>query len=193
MFEMAASPSSYNSGGSANLSFEAGSGSSNVTSSATTSLSDLRDGTISSTLWYRIHVFLFDLQHYSHRDDSRTRLESVTHPSYIGLPYFEAPEADAIRAVNYNGEPLSRVLQTGLDARLSRRVDKRVASGDFRICAAHDLAPILGRAFGINLKQLTKDKSFLKLVDTKGLDLGSTWWDGLPAKSFAPKNKNKKR
>ncbi|RJE25219.1 hypothetical protein PHISCL_02432 [Aspergillus sclerotialis] len=165
-----------------------------TTSTAVTkSLSDLRDKTISPTLWYRIHVFLFDLQHYSHRDDSRTRLESVTHPSYIGSPYFEPSEADAIRAVNCNGEPLFQVLQTGLNERFSRRIDKRVASGDFCVCAAHDLAPILGRALGINLKQLTKDKSFLNLLDTKGLDLDSVQWDELPAKSFAPKNKNRKR
>ncbi len=34
------------------------------------------------------------------------------------------------------------------------RMKKRVESGDFRVCAAHDLEPIFEKAFGIKPKEL---------------------------------------
>lgn len=68
---------------------------------------------------------------------------------------------------------------------------KRVESGDFRVCAAHDLAPILARVLGVDLKTLEMDKLVLELVRTKGLDLGGERWDGLAGKSYAPKGKRK--
>lgn len=39
---------------------------------------------------------------------------------------------------------------------LTRRENKRVQTGDFRVCAAHDLAPILGKALEIDVKRLAK-------------------------------------
>lgn len=139
-------------------------------------------------------MFLFDLLHYSQREDSRARLELVTDPFYIGLPYFEPTEVDAVQgARGIDGKPLSQVLGESLSQRLERRQGKREESGDFRVCAAHDLAPTLGRLLGIDLKQLSKDKAFVRLVDANGLDLGNARFDGLTAKSFAPKKKKKKR
>ena len=42
-------------------------------------------------------------------------------------------------------------------------------TGDYRMCAAHDLAPIVEKAFGIHPKDLTKNKGFGRLVDAGGL------------------------
>lgn len=159
-------------------------------SGQTTSLSVLK--TLHPTLWYRIHVLLFDLQHYTQRADSRNRLEAVVGPSYLGAPYFESQEAEAIRTVDCRGKPLSQILQTRLDERLSRRMDKRVESGDFRVCAAHDLAPVLGEQLGVDLKRLSKEKTFINLLNAKGLDLGDARWEGILRKSFVPKGRKRK-
>lgn len=158
-------------------------------SGQTTSLSVLK--TIYPTLWYRIHVLLFDLQHYTQRADSRNRLETVVDPLYLGAPYFETQEAEAIRTADCGGRTLSQTLQTRLDERLNRRMEKRVESGDFRVCAAHDLAPVLGEQLGVDLKRLSKEKTFINLLNTKGLDLGDARWEGLSRKSFAPKARKK--
>ena len=111
--------------------------------------------------------------------------------SYIGAPYFNAQEARAIRNAKINGRTVIQFLEAGLEERLRRRDAKRVSSGDYRVCAAHDIAPILGEALGIDVKHLAKDKAFRKLLDTNGLCLG-THWKGLSAKSFAPKNRKRR-
>jgi hypothetical protein len=41
---------------------------------------------------------------------------------------------------------------------------------DFRVCAAHDLAPLLAKAFGINERSLVRHKKFINLVAKVGLD-----------------------
>ena len=53
--------------------------------------------TISPTIWYRLHVLLFDLQNFNRRQDSRERLDAVIDPSYIGAPYFTIEEATRIK------------------------------------------------------------------------------------------------
>jgi hypothetical protein len=45
---------------------------------------------------------------------------------------------------------------------------------DFRVCAAHDLAPVLAKAFGINEKLLIRHKAFIKLVDKFGLEFSQS-------------------
>ncbi|GIK03855.1 hypothetical protein Aspvir_007930 [Aspergillus viridinutans] len=156
------------------------------------SIADLQNSTTFPTLWYRLHVLLYDLQHFNQRPDSRERLETVTDVSYIGSPYFNDDEATAIKNTVVHGKTLAQIIEQELQERLERRNKKRVDSGDFRVCAAHDLAPILAAGLGTNLKQLDKDKRFLLLINSRGLDLGDEKWEGLAAKSFAPKNKRKR-
>ena len=79
----------------------------------------------------------------------------------------------------------------GLNERLKRRNKKRVKSGDFRVCAAHDLAPLMASVLGIDLKQMEKDKEFAGMVELKGLNLRGEIWGGLKKKSFSPKNKRR--
>ncbi|GIJ91236.1 hypothetical protein Asppvi_010201 [Aspergillus pseudoviridinutans] len=156
------------------------------------SIANLQNSIIFPTLWYRLHVLLYDLQHFNQRPDSRERLETVTDVSYIGPPYFNVDEATAIKNTVVHGKTLAHIIEQELQERLERRSKKRVDSGDFRVCAAHDLAPILAAALGTNLRQLDRDKRFALLISSRGLDLGDEKWEGLAAKSFAPKNKRER-
>lgn len=76
-------------------------------------------------------------------------------------------------AVGTDGETLEQRIQRTLDERLNRRMKKRVQSGDFRVCTAHDLAPIFEKSFDINPKKLAKDAKFMSLVAMNGLRLKS--------------------
>jgi hypothetical protein len=160
------------------------------------SLSDLKDATISPTLWYRLHVLVFDLQHFNQRADSKERLESVIDPSYIGTRYFNPEEAVAIKNTtikeNMKGrQTLSPVIEEELQSRLDRRIEKRINTGDFRVCTAHDLAPVIGSMLRIDFKRLEKSEQFLNLLNTRGLNSGGEDWKGLPAKSIDPKKRKK--
>lgn len=87
---------------------------------------------------------------------------------------------------------LETVIEEELNERLERRIKKRVERGDFRVCAAHDLAPIFENAFDIKPKDLAKNKEFPAVLDRYGLKLKDDKWNGLPKKSFQPKNKKKR-
>ncbi|PWY90596.1 hypothetical protein BO94DRAFT_574310 [Aspergillus sclerotioniger CBS 115572] len=161
------------------------------TSTQITTISNLKDTSISPTLWYRLHVLISDLQNFNN-PTSQTRLESITDPSFIVPPYFSSDEAKKIKqtVVDTTGKTFTQMVEEGLNERLEWRQKKRIESGDFRVCAAHDLAPVMGRALGIDLKMLEKDKAFGKLVEQKGLDLGEgEGWGGLKKKSFEPKKR----
>ena len=82
------------------------------------------------------------------------------------------------------------MVQNTLCERLERRNDKSAASGDYRVCAAHDLAPIFEKAFDIKPKELAKSQDFLKLYERWGLELGENEvWKGVPKKSFQKKGR----
>lgn len=69
---------------------------------------------------------------------------------------------------------------------------KRVETGDFRICTAHDLAPVLAELLGVDMEMIEKDKGFLNLVRNKWIYIGGGQWEGL-MKSFASKGKKNKK
>ena len=72
-------------------------------------------------------------------------------------------------------------------------MQKRASSGDYRVCAAHDLVPIIADTLRVDIKHMERDKRFVYLVETKGLDLEGEQWDGLVKKSFAPGKLKKKK
>jgi hypothetical protein len=117
----------------------------------------------------------YDLQ----RTDSNERLEQISDPLYIGLPYFRPEETQEMKDTVIPGKKLSQIIHDSLHERLNRRIKKSVSNNDFRACAAHDLAPILEKALGIDPKQLSRDKDFLHLLDTAGLKLEDNKWEGL--------------
>ncbi len=71
-------------------------------------------------------------------------------PAYIGAPYFEPGEVQLLKlvVVSDGGQTLESLVQTTLDEKVNRRKKKRVESGDLRVCAAHDLAPVFKRCLG---------------------------------------------
>lgn len=106
----------------------------------------------------------------------------MTETYYIGPPYFSATEADTILHTVDETES-GKTLKEPLDKFLVRKSEKRLESmmketGDYRVCAAHDLAPIVEKAFHVHPKDLAKNKEIRVLVDTKGLttlDQGGVW------------------
>ncbi|KJJ35563.1 hypothetical protein AFLA70_12g006100 [Aspergillus flavus AF70] len=151
-------------------------------------VTDLKDSYSFPNLWYRIHVLIADLKSFD-KPASNKRLERIVDPSFIGEPYFTPKEADTIKKTMIDGKEFTQFVKEELDKRLDRRSKKRSESGDFRICAAHDLAPIMAQALDIDLKRLEKDKNFANLVEEKGLHLGGESWSGLEKKLFSPKKR----
>lgn len=110
--------------------------------------------------------------------------------SYLGLPYFQDEEVEYLKSTLINGETLQQIIQDVLDERLNRRLKKRVESGDFRVCAAHDLAPVFEKVVGVRGKALGSDARFQELLTTYGLKLkdGEEFAGLTNIKNF-PKNK----
>lgn len=131
-----------------------------------------------SNIWYKIHVLLYDLRHLEQNDVSRSRLETVVDRFYIGEPYFNQVEAEKIKGARVEGDKdLSTLIEEALRERLECRAKKRALSGDYRICAAHDLAPTLEKAFGIRSKELERSQTFSDIMSANGLHLqpGKQW------------------
>ncbi|PMD15319.1 hypothetical protein NA56DRAFT_733873 [Hyaloscypha hepaticicola] len=159
-------------------------------------------------LWYKIHVLMYDLRNFEAIPASRKRLESVIDPSYIGLPYFTEVESKILKGTlidnstpydskkrvdNRNAADnlmtLECLIETSLNDRLERRIKKRIKSGDYRVCAAHDLAPIFEKAFNVKPKELASDQQFLNIMERSGLKSSEgEKWNGPTRKSFHKKN-----
>jgi len=164
------------------------------TLSLTPTITSVQDLKGSPGIWYRIHVLILDLRSYQENNASHDRLETVIDPSYIGSPYFTDSEVAMVKGLRTGGDKgcsiLVGLIDDTLKERLERRMKKRVDSGDFRVCAAHDVAPILERVFGVKEKDLLRDKEFVGLVQKWGLELGEgVVWKGSHKKGFKPKEK----
>lgn len=148
----------------------------------------------------------YDLNNFRTIKASEDRLEKIIDISYIGKPYFNDTEAQTLKTLQIDVsrpshpeqksikpvpeyKSLEAFIMDELNERLGRRDKKRQESGDFKVCVAHDIAPILERAFDIRHKDLEKDKNFLKLFEN-GLELkNGDEWKGLPKKTFGKKGK----
>ncbi|KAJ9324604.1 hypothetical protein DTO027B5_368 [Paecilomyces variotii] len=120
-------------------------------------------------LWYKIHIFLYDLRHFQ-EEASQARLDSVIDSSYLCSPYFTSEEVTQLKATKLQDtKSLGALIEETLNERLERWVKKQIESGDFRVCAAHDLAPIFERAFHIKPKDLKRDRILLDLIKQSGL------------------------
>jgi hypothetical protein len=143
------------------------------------SIEDLRSNSI---LWYKLHVFMYDLRNFRSNADARNRLDCVVAEHYVGEPYFTSIEADKVLHTVTDaatGGTLSDVINQFFTQKLARRLDGRIKEkGDYCICAAHDLAPLFEKAFRLNGKDLAKNKAFTALVGKGGLralDQGGVW------------------
>ena len=149
-----------------------------------------------STIWYKIHVLLYDLRHFEQSLVSQCRLETVVDPSYLGEPYFNPDEAEKVKYARLDGvdKTISGLIEETLRERLQRRIKKRVEIGDYRVCAGHDVAPILEKTFGIKPKDLERCKAFQDKMAAKGLHLDpGEQWTGLGQQRKTVHNNNGKR
>lgn len=134
------------------------------------------------TLWYKLTVFLFDLRNFSSNEASRTRLQNVIGEFHLGEPYFTTDETSLLLRTmidDSGGVTLKDAISDFFAKKLETRVRGRVKStGEWTVCAAHDLAPVFERAFGVRVKELSRDKVFKKLMQKRGLDVsddGAMW------------------
>ena len=155
------------------------------------SLTTVQDIKNQPRLWYKVHVFVYDLRNFREISDAQARLDRIVDASYIGLPYFQPDEVQLLKSSIVEGDKtLENIIEETLNERLERRIKKRVESGDFRVCAAHDLAPTFEKVFDIKPKDLAKNEEFLAILRRSGLNLkDGDNWKGLPKKSFQKKNK----
>ena len=123
-------------------------------------------------LWYRLHVFIFDLHNFESDPHSKLRLELLHDPQFLGTPYFDQDQADRLKETCglASDQTLGLRIETEIRNKLQRRIEKGQTSGDHRICAAHDIAPIIEDELRIRLKEVSKDKTFRKLLKKHGLD-----------------------
>ncbi|EFQ99989.1 hypothetical protein MGYG_02997 [Nannizzia gypsea CBS 118893] len=126
------------------------------------------------SLWYRLHVYIYDLRNFKTDSAAMNRLDSIVDITYLGKPYFNEKEVEILKNTVSNSsgsETLAQKTEYTLDERLNRRIKKRVESSDFRVCAAHDLAPIFETVFDIHPKKLAKSSVLLSLISSRGLRL----------------------
>lgn len=87
---------------------------------------------------------------------------------------------------------LDTILEEEFDERLGRRMEKRVKTDHYRVCAAHDLARILEKALDINYKELEKDTKFLNNLRESGLKLrDGEEWSGPPKRLLERREKGR--
>ncbi|OBT55344.1 hypothetical protein VE04_04907 [Pseudogymnoascus sp. 24MN13] len=149
-------------------------------------------------LWYKIHVFLYDLCNISKDHAAEARTLCTTDELYISAPYFTPEEALLIKntvvsppiltdipefeALEFDedinsgtNEPPKEVapektltIEEAITSCLQNFFAKRRASGDARPCGPHDMGPIYKAVFGITTEEL-KDKKFLGRLRRTGL------------------------
>jgi hypothetical protein len=158
----------------------------------TTTIQELQKN---KTLWYKLHVFIYDLRNFREMPTSHNRLDSIIDASYIGFPYFTEEEVQIIKSTIVQGEhTLEKVIQETLEERLERREKKNKERKCWRGCAAHDLAPVFEKMYNIDYKQLAKDGEFLSLMKRLGFQLpeGNTW-EGLGKKKVVVRSAQEKK
>jgi hypothetical protein len=92
---------------------------------------------------------------------------------------------------------LEAIIEETLNGRLERRLKKRVESGDSRVCAAHDLAPIFENAFGVKEKELARNERFKEMLGRVRLKLREgeeeQWEEGGKVKGVEKGRKGKRK
>ena len=84
------------------------------------SIQDLR---AQSSLWYTIHVFVYDLRNFQHTPEAQARLDRVQDTSYIGMPYFDPTEAQQLKACIVDAAD-NKTMETIIEEALKERLEK---------------------------------------------------------------------
>jgi hypothetical protein len=153
--------------------------------------SDLQDK--HPNVWYKVLVLIHDLRNFATDYNARARLEAVVDASYISLPYFQDDECTLMKEclVTNTTTTTTETLAAAIESFLAQLVQKRVASGDFRPCAAHDLAPLFESLLGVT-KEDIKNERFLARLARSGLGDSSDSKDVRKQKGGAV-NQNKRK
>lgn len=70
------------------------------------------------SLWYRLHVYAYDLRNFKIDSAARERLDSIVDVTYLGEPYFDTEEVEILKNTisNSNGsETLAQKMESTLD------------------------------------------------------------------------------
>lgn len=116
-------------------------------------------------LWYKVCVLLYDLHNLRKDKTCESRTLQTTDPQYISAPYFSDEEAATVKGT---------VLTTGftveeaITKELENFFEKRKASGDWRPCGPHDMAPMYLSVFGIDKSEI-EDEKFVSRIKRSGL------------------------
>src|ERR1700733_6354005 len=74
-------------------------------------------------LWYKVHVFVYDLRNFREISDAQARLDRIIDASYIGLLYFQPNEAQLLKSSIIEGDKtLENIIKETLSKRLERRI-----------------------------------------------------------------------
>ncbi|KAF4225527.1 hypothetical protein CNMCM6457_008154 [Aspergillus fumigatiaffinis] len=100
-------------------------------------------------------IFIQDLKFFGSKPEARARLLGTNHVFFLGLPYFSTAAVDKVLSL-----PMP---PSTLQGHLNDLVQKKAERGqEQEFCAAHDLAPIFLRAFGMDWEVLKREKLTLQ-------------------------------
>lgn len=101
-------------------------------------------------LYDRLKFFLADLMSYGTDNEAQARLESdFSVPLYMSSTYFTAEEAQLILDFP-TSTGLSFQQSLEVQVRLKMEQAARGSARDYRLCTAHDIAPLIRDVFRIN-------------------------------------------
>ena len=126
-------------------------------------LSDLLND---NNLHHKILTLIYDLKHMSSDKACENRTLRTTDPLYTSEPCFSPEEAMLVKSAIADDE--GTTLEKRISERLENLFEKRRASGDWRPCGPHDMAPVYMSVFGIDSAEL-EDEKFVSRVRRSGL------------------------
>jgi hypothetical protein len=108
-----------------------------------------------TALWYKIHVFVYDLRNFDEIPMAQARLNRIVDASYIGMPYFCPDEVVTLKNTIVGGEKtLEAAIEETLNEQLERRIKKRVESDFQPLQKRHPTSLQTSLMFSINGNQL---------------------------------------
>jgi hypothetical protein len=114
---------------------------------------------------------MYDLRAFRSDSDSRSRLDSVASTYYIGEPYFGASGVERVLHTISDGKTLKDMLDEFFEKKLEKRLKGRIKeTADYRVCAAHDIAPIVEKVFGVRPGRPEEKQDACEVGRQRGLE-----------------------
>ena len=119
-------------------------------------------------LWFRTRVLVHDLCHFAKDKNAQERLSQTTDAQYLSMPYYSDEQVAVVKAALVEVDGTSIAMEQAITERLQDFFEKRKASGDFRPCGAHTMAPIYLLCFGLEKAEI-EDRKLLSRLRKSGL------------------------